>query len=263
MRPMTTVLLTGFGPFPGAPFNPTGLLVEALACGRPPGIGAVRRVAHVFPTSYEAVDRELPALLARERPDVLLMFGLSWRARMLRIESRARNVLSPVLPDADGQWPKSATIAPDAPAMLPLSATAPRLVAAARGTGMPAALSRDAGSYLCNYLCWRVGEAAQPRPAANRVRACPPCAPGKGHWAPTTAVRLRISSTPARRSCGPRCVRRVPNPDFPCVNFDNSSARYPDPAHATGPQICARSFSGGLPWTSTAATFLPSAPPPP
>jgi pyroglutamyl-peptidase len=156
MRPMTTVLLTGFG----APFNPTGLLVEALACGRPPGMGSVRRVAHVFPTAYDAVDRELPALLARERPDVLLMFGLSWRARMLRIESRARNVLSPVLPDADGQWPKSATIAPDAPAMLPLSTIAPRLVTAARGAGMPAALSRDAGRYLCNYLCWRAAEAA-------------------------------------------------------------------------------------------------------
>src|SRR4051812_5161506 len=57
MRPMTTVLLTGFGPFPGAPFNPTGLLSEALACGRPPGMGSVRRVAHVFPTTYDAVDR--------------------------------------------------------------------------------------------------------------------------------------------------------------------------------------------------------------
>lgn len=179
MRPMTTVLLTGFGPFPGAPFNPTGLLVEALACGRPPGIGSVRRVAHVFPTTYDAVDRELPALLARERPDVLLMFGLSWRARMLRIESRARNVLSPVLPDADGQWPKSATIAPDAPAMLPLSSIAPRLVAAARGTGMPAALSRDAGRYLCNYLCWRVAEGAASAPRLFAFVHVPRVHPGR------------------------------------------------------------------------------------
>jgi pyroglutamyl-peptidase len=34
------------------------------------------------------------------------------------------------------------------------------LLAAARATGIPARLSRDAGRYLCNYLCWRAGEAA-------------------------------------------------------------------------------------------------------
>jgi len=46
-----TVVITGFGPFPGAPFNPTGALVELLrgnhACR--PARGAV---AHVFTTSY-------------------------------------------------------------------------------------------------------------------------------------------------------------------------------------------------------------------
>jgi pyroglutamyl-peptidase len=29
---------------------------------------------------------------------------------------------------------------------------------------MPAALSRDAGRYLCNYLCWRVAEGAASAP---------------------------------------------------------------------------------------------------
>ncbi len=55
------VLLTGFGPFPGAPFNPTGPLVRALARRAQPG---ARRSAHVFRTSYATVDRELPQLIA-------------------------------------------------------------------------------------------------------------------------------------------------------------------------------------------------------
>ena len=42
-----TILITGFGPFPGAPFNPTGALVELLA-RPPPGMAGMRRVAHVF-----------------------------------------------------------------------------------------------------------------------------------------------------------------------------------------------------------------------
>jgi pyrrolidone-carboxylate peptidase len=76
LTPMTaTILITGFGPFPGAPYNPTGPLVSELARRRHPAFANVRRVAHVFPVSYEAVDRELPALLKRERPDALIMLA--------------------------------------------------------------------------------------------------------------------------------------------------------------------------------------------
>ena len=58
-----TILITGFGPFPGAPFNPTEPLAMELARRRHPAFANVRRVAHVFPVSYAAIDRELPALL--------------------------------------------------------------------------------------------------------------------------------------------------------------------------------------------------------
>src|SRR5262245_65704975 len=86
-----TILITGFGPFPGAPFNPTGALVEVLASHR--SSAGVRRVAHVFETSYDIVDRELPALIAREKPTALIMFGLAQRTRHGRIETCARNAL--------------------------------------------------------------------------------------------------------------------------------------------------------------------------
>jgi pyroglutamyl-peptidase len=155
-----TILITGFGPFPDAPFNPTGALVMALAHLRDPALHNVRRVAHVFATSYAAVDRELPALLAREQPDVLLMFGLAARRRRISIETMARNTISRVVADASGALPPARQIAPGARAALPLRAPAQRLLAAVRAAGMPAALSSDAGSYLCNYLCWRAGEAA-------------------------------------------------------------------------------------------------------
>jgi pyroglutamyl-peptidase len=156
-----TILITGFGPFPGAPVNPTGALVMALARRRIPALRRARRIAHVFPTSYAAVDRELPALLARERPDLLLMFGLASRRRHISIETRARNAITRAVADASGQLPAASLIVTGARATLPLCAPAQRLLAAVRATGMPAALSGDAGSYLCNYLCWRAGEAAE------------------------------------------------------------------------------------------------------
>jgi pyroglutamyl-peptidase len=152
------ILLTGFGPFPGARINPTSLLVQRLAHSRPrPG---ERRVAHVFCTSYDAVDRELPLLLARERPDVLVMFGLAARTRHLRIETCARNVVSRVFPDAIGNLPVQSMITADARAMLRMRVPSQQLVRAARQAGVNALPSRNAGSYLCNYLCWRATEAA-------------------------------------------------------------------------------------------------------
>jgi pyroglutamyl-peptidase len=156
-----TVLITGFGPFPGAPFNPTEPLALALACRRHPAFANVRRVAHVFPVSYQAIDRELPALLEREQPEALIMFGLATRTGHLRVETRARNAVAPTLPDVGGYRPRLMTITPGTPATLRLHAPATRLLRAARATGVPSALSRDAGRYLCNYLCWRAAEAAR------------------------------------------------------------------------------------------------------
>jgi pyroglutamyl-peptidase len=155
-----TILITGFGPFPGAPFNPTGKLVAELARRRITGLRGLRRVAHVFPTSYAAVDHDLPALLARERPEVLLMFGLASRRRHISIETRARNALTGAVPDVSGHRPAASMIEPGAGAALSLRVPAQRLVAAVRAAGLSAGLSGDAGSYLCNYLCWRAVEAA-------------------------------------------------------------------------------------------------------
>jgi pyroglutamyl-peptidase len=154
-----TILVTGFGPFPGAPHNPTGPLVERLGRLRRPGLADVKIVPHVFRTSYAIVDDELPKLIAKYRPDALLMFGLAPRAKMLRIETRARNALTS-FPDVSGLSPSRRSIVRGGPASLALPAQARRLYAAARKAQVPVMLSRDAGRYLCNYLCWRAAEAA-------------------------------------------------------------------------------------------------------
>ena len=153
---MRTILVTGFGPFPGAPINPTEALVRRLAKSRRVNL---RLVPHVFETSYAAVDRELPALIAKHKPDALLMFGLHGRANALRIETVARNALGRVR-DASGATPKTQSILPGA-AHIRMISPASRLVRAARGAGAPAVISRHAGHYLCNYLCWRATQGAR------------------------------------------------------------------------------------------------------
>ncbi len=162
---MPTILITGFGPFPGAPYNPTIRLVERLTKVRRPALADMRIVGHVFETSYAAVDRDLPALLERHRPDALLMFGLAARTKYIRIETRARNALA-LLPDVSGAVLRRSVIAPGGPLDRTMPAPQRRLLAAARTAGVPVKLSRDAGRYLCNYICWRASETGGPRLAA-------------------------------------------------------------------------------------------------
>ena len=154
---MKTILVTGFGPFPGAPVNPTEALVATLARERLPRANVV---THVFRTSYAAVDKELPALLRRHRPDALLMFGLAAATPYLRIETLARNSMGQT-EDVSGAVPALRSIAPGRASALRLPTLARALLAAARRARVPAAISGDAGDYLCNYLCWRAALAAR------------------------------------------------------------------------------------------------------
>jgi len=162
------VLLTGFGPFPGAPYNPTQSLVARLARLRRPAFDDVELASHIFPVTYAAVDRQLPEMLAKVKPDALLMFGLAARTSYLRIETRARNAVTMLWPDAANTRSRKGAIAAGADAMMFGPHTA-RLLRAARLSGIDARPSRDAGAYLCNYLSWRAIESVKaggPRLAA-------------------------------------------------------------------------------------------------
>jgi pyroglutamyl-peptidase len=152
------ILITGFGPFPGAPFNPTQPLVARLLRLRRPGLSDVELSGHIFPVTYRAVDRELPELLALHRPDALLMFGLAARTPYVRIETRARNAITTLWPDAEHTLIRLGSIAPDKGAV-PFGPHTAKLLRAAKNTGVDARASRNAGSYLCNYLSWRAIEA--------------------------------------------------------------------------------------------------------
>jgi pyroglutamyl-peptidase len=181
------VLIGGFGRFPGAPFNPSAVVALALARRRRPALADTRRLAHVFAVRYADVDRELPALIARERPDIVLLFGLAGRARSLRIEQIARNRMSVLFPDAGGYRPAQPAIAPGRPALRnprPLA----RLVEAAREVGVRATPSRNAGSYLCNYIYWRALEAAR-TPGGPRLVAFVHVPPVKRKPRPASAKR--------------------------------------------------------------------------
>ena len=208
------VLLAGFGPFPGAPFNPSAALMQRLARRRRPALAGLSRHEHIFATSYAAVDRDLPKLFA-DKPDIVLVFGLAARRRHVCIETRARNLVSVLFPDASRYRPTDPVIALEGPRARYGRAPFPQLIGAMRAAKVPARTSRDAGRYLCNYVYWRALERAdeagplvqfvhipaisrKPRPRYRSRRLSKPPPPSLGKLT-AAAERLLIALVAASR----------------------------------------------------------------
>ncbi|MBS1707649.1 MAG: hypothetical protein JSS65_02885 [Armatimonadetes bacterium] len=133
------VLTTGYGPFLSVTENPSGWLVER--CGAP---------CVVLPVSFAAVDKFL-AELDPDTFDALVMVGVHGRARKMRLESVARNVVGKT-PDVEGQVLGPGKIDP----------TEPDRIRTSLWSGVRLAdftVTDDAGDYLCNYIFYRASVA--------------------------------------------------------------------------------------------------------
>ncbi len=220
----TTIVVTGFGPFPGVPVNATMRLVPELAQVAASAFPDVRIVTEVLATEWLSAPQRLDRLLAEIAPDIVLHFGVSSRARGFEIETRARNYCQPS-PDASGLLPPAPSLREGGAEAMAASLPVQHLVARLRRRGIAAFVSRDAGAYLCNALLYhslccagqaqgrRVGFIHMPaslaRPGgANRGRsgACPLT------WPEAVAGGLEIvagclgRNVPARASAGLRAV---------------------------------------------------------
>jgi pyroglutamyl-peptidase len=151
MRP--TILLTGFGPFPGVPENASSRLATRLAEAAAPAFPGFEVAASALPTEWHAAPACLAELMAELDPVLAIHFGVSRRATGFAVEARGRNVAA-MLPDAVGQTPPTSCIAADGPDELATNLPAHLIVARLRRAGLPAYVSRDAGTYLCNTLLY-------------------------------------------------------------------------------------------------------------
>src|SRR5262245_24363883 len=151
MRGTSTILITGFGPFPGMPENASALFAVKLAHLAARRFRGRRVVSHVLATEWEGAPRRLAELYRRERPKLALHFGVSERTTGFAVETMARNLRDP-LPDATGARPFSPWILREGPDALPCLLPSAEIVARLTSQGLPAYISEDAGAYLCNAV---------------------------------------------------------------------------------------------------------------
>lgn len=159
---MTRLLITGFGPFPGAPENPTEALVRALATEPAEAFGSSAFKAVVLKTDYRRSWAALRRLYSSFSPDVVVHFGLSSKASAIHLECVGRNAIDPEKPDASGQKPESDRIGRGGPHTLASTIPANAIARALERAGFPVVLSEDAGGYVCNATLYRSLRAAPP-----------------------------------------------------------------------------------------------------
>ncbi len=145
------VLLTGFGPFPGAAENSSAWLVEELAGKRQSSDLGCDLHAEVLPTEWAEVARLGPGLVQHHRPRLTLHLGLHKRARGFRIERSAHNLID-LREDARGAVLDRRSILDRSDGRLDTAIPATQLARHLRAQDLPAVASRSAGTYLCNYL---------------------------------------------------------------------------------------------------------------
>ena len=145
------LLVTGFGPFPGAPINPTEALIAELKADPGPVSGKADLMLEVLPVEYEAVPQRLAAIAEGFSADIAVHFGLSEKATGFALERLARNEIAAGRPDNAGRLLDASCIVEDGE-HLPTSLPAEEIFAALKNADLPVAMSDDAGGYLCNYL---------------------------------------------------------------------------------------------------------------
>lgn len=147
----TSLLVAGFGAFPGQRVNPARQAAEALARRRAAfALSGIDLHVAVLPADHAELSPILCRLFARTAPDAVLLLGVAARRETLTIETRARNRVTLLRPDAARQTPWSREIVHGAPENFASPAPAARLAARARAHGVAARVSHDAGAYLCN-----------------------------------------------------------------------------------------------------------------
>ncbi len=143
--------ITGFGPFPGVPFNASQRLVEELSQGVVRVAPAPLVTTTVLQTDWTQALAELRHLVRSMRPHLLVHFGVSSRAAGFVIETRAFNQTS-LRADCSGAQAAARCVRPSAGGARTATLPAGRLIGRLRLDGIPARLSTDAGRYLCNAV---------------------------------------------------------------------------------------------------------------
>lgn len=147
-------LLTGFEPFGGDRLNPSEMVVRRFSEVGTSELPGLEIHTVVLPVSFRRAGMVLRGLLDELKPDIYIGLGLSAGISFVTVERVAINVKDARIPDNDGEQPVDEPIDPDGPATYFTTLPKKAIVRRLRESGIPAAISNSAGTFLCNYVTY-------------------------------------------------------------------------------------------------------------
>jgi pyroglutamyl-peptidase len=152
------VLVSGFEAFDGRNLNPTQRLIEAIERQEiihPEEIELKGILLPVrFLDSYDILKKQVDLF----NPDVILSFGLAAGRSAIELEEVALNLINSTTPDNNGviitNSPITLNGAESYQSTLPILGIEGKL----KEAGLPAKISKSAGTFVCNYLFYKMME---------------------------------------------------------------------------------------------------------
>ena len=143
------VLLTGFEPFGGASFNPSGAIVQEI--GRH-GIDGVEIITAILPVEFMRSAEILIDLIKTHQPSVVISLGQAEGRDFIGPEKVAINLADARIADNAGVKLENQKVDPNAAdgyfSTLPIRA----IVDAISALGINAKVSYSAGAFICNEI---------------------------------------------------------------------------------------------------------------
>ena len=156
---MTKVLLTGFEPFGKASSNPSGEIVKQIS--------GDNIITAILPVAYAQSAERLLALIAEHNPDVVICLGQAEGRTQITPEKVAINLDEARLADNEGVLRNDVKILEDGPDAYFSTLPIKEIVEAIKAAGVPAAVSLNAGAFLCNHVFY----VAQNKFAGTKIRS--------------------------------------------------------------------------------------------
>ena len=147
---MKHLLITGFAPFGGDSVNPSWEAVSAL----PDTIGGAVLHKLLLPVTFGGAAEAVLAEAERLGPDAVLSVGLAGSRSAVTPEYVGINLRHARIPDNAGQQPQDQPVVPGGPAAYCATAPVRAMAAAIERSGVPAAVSYTAGTFVCNEVLY-------------------------------------------------------------------------------------------------------------
>ena len=149
---MKTILVSGFEPFDNSTTNPSMDAVLAL----PNICGTFRIEKLILPVTFSESFQLLEKTIHITKPDAVICTGVAAGRSAISLERVAINIADARIPDNAGYQPIDELISPQGPAAYFSTLPLRQLLLCLQNAGVPAEISNSAGTYVCNYVMYRL-----------------------------------------------------------------------------------------------------------